>query len=371
MLLWVLLAVMTGAVVLAVLWPLSKPSRRAVLDGDVQFYQAQLTEIDRDRDRGLIGVAEAEAAKIESGRRLLRAASLVRESADATSEPALRRRRAASALALCVVPIVGLAVYGGYGSPELRGGDQAAPAGTQAEARLRFDDAMKRVEQHLAANPADARGWDVIAPIYLRVGRYSDALGAYTRARATGGDNVARLLGEAEARIALGRGVIDSDARVLLQDVVTRDSSSMAGRYYLALAREQGGDRDGARVAYRELLAVADENAPWTPLLRTRLSRLDGTGPAISVPTIPAVNATPEIDAMVGGLDERLKANGGSEAEWSRLVRSLVVLGRREDAHDRLARVKAALSADPEAPARLDRLAGDLGLSPTSADPPR
>ena len=70
-----------------------------------------------------------------------------------------------------------------------------------------------------------------------------------------------------------------------------------------------------------------------------------------------------EINAMVGGLDERLRTTGGSEAEWERLVRSLVVLGRRDEASDRLAKAKAALAADPGAPARLDRLAGDLGLT--------
>lgn len=366
MLLWVFLAVMTGAAVLVVLWPLSKPSADRRLDGDVQFYKAQLAEIERDRGRGLLGEAEAEAARIESGRRLLRATSSVRESADATSEPALRRRRAASALALCVVPIVGLGVYGGFGSPELRARVAEAPA-APSESQARFEDALKRVEAHLAANPGDARGWDVLAPIYLRVGRYPDALRAYSQARATGGDNPARLLGEAEARIALGQGAVSPQANLLLEKVIAVEPKSVPARYYLALAREQAGDREGARSAYRKLLAGAEDDAPWVSLLRTRLARLEGA-PAPRVPTIPVADVPPEIQAMVAGLDERLKANGGSEAEWSRLVRSLVVLGRRDEASDRLARAKAALAADPEAPGRLDRLAGDLGLA---ADGPR
>lgn len=362
MLLWAFLAVMTGAVVLAVLWPLSRPSSsEAKLDGDVDFYRAQLAEIDRDQARGLIAETEAEAARAESGRRLLRANTSVRQSADATSEPALRRRRAASALALCVVPIVGLGMYGGYGSPELQGRPEAE-AGTASDARAKFESALQRVEEHLSANPADARGWDVVAPIYLRVGRYADALKAFARARATGGDNAARLLGEAEARIAVGEGTVTHEARSLLEAVVLRDPGSVPARYYLALAKEQTGDRAGAGAAYRDLLASADDKAPWVPLLQNRLARLEGGSPS-PVPTISASAVTPEIAAMVGGLDERLKSSGGSEAEWSRLVRSLVVLGRRDDASDRLARAKEALAGDPEAPQRLDRLAGDLGLT--------
>ena len=362
MLLWVFLAVMTGAAVLVVLWPLSKPSADRRLDGGVQFYKAPLAQIGRDCGRGLLGEAEAEAARIESGRRLLRATSSERESADATSEPALRRRRAASALALCLVPIVGLGVYGGYGSPELRARVAEAPAGP-AESQARFEDALKRVESHLAAHPDDARGWDVLAPIYLRMGRYPDALRAYSQARETGGDNPARLLGEAEARVALGQGAVSSEAKLLFEKVIAADPKSVPARYYLALGREQAGDRDGARSAYRELLAGAEDDAPWVSLLRTRLARLEGAAPAPRVPTIPVADVPPEIQAMVASLDERLKTNGGSEAEWARLVRSLVVLGRREDASDRLARAKAALAADPEAPGRLDRLAGDLGLT--------
>ena len=368
MLLWVLLAVMTGAVVLAVLWPLSRPSADMPLDGDVAFYREQLTEIERDRARGLIGGSEAEAARIESGRRLLRAGASIRESADATSEPALRRRRAASALALCVVPIVGLGIYGGYGSPELPAKLELAAA-PPAASRARLDDALKRVEDHLAANPADARGWDVVAPIYLRVGRFGDALQAFSRARATGGDTPSRLLGEAEARIALGRGIVSPEAASLLDAVVSREPASVAARYYLALAREQAGDRNGARSAYAALLAEADQEAPWVPLLRTRLSRLGAAASEGGVPMVPALAVTPEINAMVAGLDERLRTGGGNEEEWSRLVRSLVVLGRFGEARDRLAQAKTALAADPEAPARLDRLAGSLGLTVVAERP--
>lgn len=365
MLLWVLLAIMTGTAVLAVLWPLSRPSAEDTLDGDVQFYKAQLAEIERDRSRGLFGESEAQAARVEAGRRLLRASSAVRGSADATSEPALRRRRAASALALCLVPIVGLGIYGGYGSPELQG-DRLTDAARLGDPQARFAGAMKRVEEHLAANPDDARGWDVVAPIYLRVGRFADALKAYSRGRATGGDNASRLLGEAEARIALAKGKITGEARELLEAVVSRESESVPARYYLALAQEQAGDREGARNAYRGLLEEAQEGGPWIALLQARLSRIGG-GRTAGVPTIPTSAVTPEVGAMVGGLDERLRTSGGSEAEWSRLVRSLVVLGRRDDANDRLVKAKAALAREPGAPARLDRLAGDLGLTAVAA----
>ena len=38
-----------------------------------------------------------------------------------------------------------------------------------------------RVEKHLAAQPEDGRGWEVIAPVYLRLTRGADAAHAYER----------------------------------------------------------------------------------------------------------------------------------------------------------------------------------------------
>lgn len=361
MVLWIVLALMTGAAVLAILWPLSNRSAAAAdTDSDLPFYRSQLAEIERDRARGMLAPAEAEAARIESGRRLLRAAAEVPTTVDATSEPALRRRRAASALALSIVPIIGLALYGGLGSPHLPAQPIAARLASPAPLPDEVASALTRIEEHLARNPTDARGWDVVAPIYLRAGRFDDAARAYARARQAGGDTLDRLLGEGEARVRAAEGVVEGESRVLFRQVLERDPTVAAARYYLALAAEQDGDPGSARALYRALVADAKPDAPWLPLVRARLARLDGAPPPTA--ELPGEAATPDIVAMVTGLDERLAANGGSEAEWSRLVRSFVVLGRREDALDRLGRGRAASVRDPAALARLDRLAAELGL---------
>lgn len=363
MVLWVVLALLTGAAVVAVLWPLSG-SRAAEPDvaGDVAFYKDQIAEIARDEERGLIGRNEAEAARIEAGRRLLKASARQARPSDVTSEPALRRRRAASALALSVVPIVALAVYGGLGSPQLASRSTQAsltpPAG-KPDMAPDMATALAKVEQHLAANPNDARGWDVIAPVYLRVGRYSDAARAYAQARRLAGDTLDRLLGHGEALVSAEGGVVTTEAREVFDRAVALDSSAPAARYYLALAAEQGGDHDAAKRGYQALIDGAKPDAPWLSLVRNRLARLEG-GPAVAV--LPSSAVTPEISAMVEGLDARLASRGGTEAEWSRLVRSFAVLGRRDDALDRFRRARTALAGDSAGLARLDQLAGELGL---------
>src|SRR5690606_41874955 len=78
MLLWIVFAVMTAAVLIAVLRPLATgddggPQRRRAYD--VAVYKDQLDQVERERAEGLIDPSEAEAAKLEISRRLLALAS--------------------------------------------------------------------------------------------------------------------------------------------------------------------------------------------------------------------------------------------------------------------------------------------------------
>src|SRR6478609_944013 len=88
MALWFVFALMTAAATFAVLLPLGR--KGAVAGGtDVAVYKDQLTEVGRDVAAGLIGPAEAEAARVEIGRRLLAAADADGRSA-AGNAPGMR-----------------------------------------------------------------------------------------------------------------------------------------------------------------------------------------------------------------------------------------------------------------------------------------
>ena len=68
MLLWIAFALLTAAVLAAVLAPLARPVRPEEADGSAEagtlaVYRHQLAEIEAERARGLIGAAEAEAAQ--------------------------------------------------------------------------------------------------------------------------------------------------------------------------------------------------------------------------------------------------------------------------------------------------------------------
>src|SRR5262249_30232681 len=117
---WALMALMTGAAVLAVLWPLSRRARDLRQASDVAVYKDQLEEIERDQSFGLIAAPEAEAARVEVSRRLL-AADGVARSRQVVADSPRGRRRAVAAGALVLVPAGALAVYLALGSPDLPG----------------------------------------------------------------------------------------------------------------------------------------------------------------------------------------------------------------------------------------------------------
>ena len=88
MLIWVIFAALTASVLYVLLRPLmtgsAEEGSRAAFDATV--YRDQLKEVESDRERGLIGDADAEAARIEIARRLL-AADAEEQPEGADAEP--------------------------------------------------------------------------------------------------------------------------------------------------------------------------------------------------------------------------------------------------------------------------------------------
>jgi cytochrome c-type biogenesis protein CcmH len=377
---WFIFALMTGLAVLALLWPMSRrlalpamPEGEARIATETGFYRDQLREIDRDAARGLLAEPEAEAARAEAARRLLRASREPGRAAGAVGEPALRRRRAASAFALSTVPLVALLVYGMYGSPDLPAQPQAERLAHAKSAGNDLAAAVAQIEAHLAKAPEDGRGWAVLAPVYLRVGRGEDAIKAYENSLRLLGEDAGRLADYGEALVAVGDGVVSSRARDAIARALKQDPSAVKPQFYLARAAEQDGDRAQARTRYAALAAGAPSEAPWLPMVRDSLARLDGTAaaPAAKPAAGPAMGEEQRamVRGMVEGLAQRLAAQGGTPEEWARLVRSYGVLGERPKAEETLAQARTALGNDAAKLAPVEDAAREMGAGAAKAAP--
>src|ERR1700739_2729289 len=83
-----------------------------------------------------------------------------------------------------------------------------APAAAQP-----LDNLVAQVEAHLDKNPADGRGWRVLAPGLAKLGRFAEAARAYRNTITYAGDSSSRRADLGEA-IAMGSGgVVTSEAR--------------------------------------------------------------------------------------------------------------------------------------------------------------
>ena len=273
--LWLIFAVFTAVAVVSVLWPLAKTPRGvARREIGIALYKAQLAEIERDEAQYLVAPEDARGAKAEVGRRLLAAEAAI-EPPPAASRT---RVRLVSVGISIFVPLLAFSLYATIGHPDM-------PDDTARGAARRFPRPhgfgggdRKGRSASCAQHQDDGRAYEVLAPVYLRMGRAGEAADA---ARAA-----LRLLGETPARRALYGGSAgcrrqrrgDAGSQTILR---SRGGARALGRrapLFLRLAAEQEGDKAGARDIWGKLVAEAPQAAPWAQALRERLAAL-GAGP--------------------------------------------------------------------------------------------
>ncbi|WP_431197543.1 c-type cytochrome biogenesis protein CcmI [Rhizobium leguminosarum] len=379
MLFWILVAVLTAVVAAILLYPLLRGAKVAenIRAGEAAVYRDQLRELDRDLNGGLITLEEADYARAEIGRRLIAVSG---DEPTETPKPA-RHHRFTEAFVLLVLPVLGLCLYLTTGRPDL----PSQPL--QARLENPGNDVavlITKAERHLAENPEDGKGWDVLAPIYFRTMRVNDAQVAYRNAIRLLGPSAVRLDGLAETLMAVSDGVVTEEARQVLEQSLTLEPDNPRARFYIALSSEQAGRPDEARQAFEALAKQSPPDAPWLPLVNEHIamnggapagagSAAAGAGPAApgnptqqdvaAAETMNAGDRQQMIRGMVESLDAKLSADPNNFEGWMRLVRSYAVLNDKDGAAGALKRGLAAFPAESEQGRQLLALANELGLA--------
>jgi cytochrome c-type biogenesis protein CcmH len=363
MVIWLAFAALTASVLAYVLRPLWQPAAKVAPDeAAAAVYRDQLTELDADVARGLISSTEYDVARREIARRLLTAA----DQSAVSGAPQSSAPRGVATMVALGAPVAAVLLYLVVGSPSLpgqpRGGTQSTSPATNSVAEL-----VAKVETRLRAAPDDGAGWDVIAPIYLRLNRFRDAADAYLRANRLLGETSKRLAGFAEATVLANNGIVTEAAREAYAKVLALEPQRPEPRFWLALALEQDGKLVEAAAEFRAIRPLRTDDG-WTAGIDAQIAGIErrlGDPPKDSAAALQS--SSPEeqrraIDQMVTGLAERLAKNGRDLEGWTRLVRSYTVLGRRDDATAALARARLSLADDPAALKELTALAKSLGI---------
>ena len=372
---WLIAVLLTLAAILVVLLPLTR-RKQAFLPAeknDLEVYRDQLREVEADAARGMIDPQSAEQARIEISRRILNAEKAGKEAAEAAGKAAPGRLLAF--VAVLAVPLVAWGIYPLFGKPDMPSMPLAERLSAGAD-RGSVDELVARAEAHLAQNPDDVRGWDVLAPIYLRLGRAADAVNAYRSSIRIAGENFPRVLGLGEALATASGGTVTAEAEGFFKKAADLDPNDVRPQFYLAQGEMQDGRMDLAANRLQAFLDKAPADAPWRGQIEQAIARLrdPAAGQQPKGPTADDVDAASSmnpgdrqamIEGMVQRLDESLRQNSGDVEDWKRLVRSYMILNRRDAALDALGRGMTALQGEDRA--NLQSFAAGLGLETGNA----
>ncbi len=370
MIFWSLIVLLSLVAVLSIVFPVFGGKRRTADNAsyDKSVYRDQLEEIDADLKRGQIVKAEAEMARAEIARRLI-ALDQLAPNATGASRPST----AAWVVSICaavLVPVLSVVGYVSLGNPEKP--DRPLQARLSADPKTQpIDELVARAEARVQNEPDDARGWLVLGPVYMRMNRPRDAIGAY--------QNIIRLSGsKPEYQSALGEamtmaagGVITADARKHFENARKADPQDAKAQFFLAAALGQEGKSVESIAAWEALIVSSPPNAPWLVPARSELLRMQNLAGVVPAqkpggPTREQMAAAADmsdedrnklISNMVAGLAIKLEQEPNNLQGWLRLIRSYAVLGNTNEAAEGLKKATAVFSENPTALGQLTALA--------------
>jgi cytochrome c-type biogenesis protein CcmH len=355
---------MTLAAALVLAWPLFDVRR---FKNDSSFalavYRDQLAEINHDATRGILDESQARAAQIEIERRILALDEAPKFQPAKAPKPVL-------IVAMAVVlPLAAFGLYLQLGSPGLPGESLrvavTAPMTPQLQA----------MEGAVAKAPTDPAAWRTLGEALMEANQPGDAANAFGRAAALG-DKDPKLQSRLGAALVLaGSERVDDKAKAAFEAALAGDPTDPIARFFLGLAKEQGGDAAGALADWLALENEVPADLPWRADLTANIDRVArqlGKDPT----TLPGRKAQGAADAAAGGmpseseidaaaqmsdsdrqsfiqdmvakLADRLKQKPDDVDGWRRLGRAYGVLGKNDDS--RAAFAQAATLA----PTRLD-----------------
>lgn len=382
---------------------------------DLQIYRDQLSELDRDLARGVIGAAEAERARVEISRRLLEADRKAQAGPTTGTAPASATW---TALALSAALVVGggLWLYASLGAPgtpdlplkarianaeELR---QTRPsqtaieaqlpdwAGPPAEAPAEYLELVDKLRAAIADRPDDLQGQQLLAQHEAALGNFRAAHLAQGRALALLGDQAGAddYTKYADLLVLAAQGQVSPEAETALGAALELNPRDPIALYYLGLLYGQTDRPDVAFRIWRDLLETSAPDEPWVEPIRSQIDRLaamagvdytaPAAAPALAGPSAEdmaaAADMSPEdraqmVAGMVDRLMERLATQGGTPEEWAQLIGALGVQGDSDRARAIWGEAQAVFAAYPDALAMIDAAAEQAGLSdPIGFTPP-
>lgn len=263
---WIMTGLMAALAALLVLSGARGAAQRAVAPAEAGA--AELAELDRLRERGLLDEAAWAAARAEAGRRLLSAPDQV----EARPERAGDRRWVLGGLGL--IAILALGVYAMAGSPGL----PDAPYQQRVDAWSGQLDTLEPAQLAAVAarvvedRPDDREALTMLGAARFEAGDPIGAASAFRRALALDPDDARSWARLGEALVRSQEGEIGIDAEAAFREALKRDPDQLGARYFLGQAALTRGDTAAARAVWTPLIAALDPADPRRADLERQLA---------------------------------------------------------------------------------------------------
>lgn len=366
---WLALGLLLGIALLFVIVPLQRRTENAAGDPALAVYRQQLSEVDADRDRGLISASEAYAARAEIERKILALPEQNQTQRDPL--PAARRVRMVAGVAL---PVIAAGLYLSIGQPNLPGQDFAArpsdlllTASTAPAEPARLDGVetmVVRLAERLKREPDDLEGWQLLGMSYASLERFPEAAKGYQRAIALAPQDAALRALYGETLVNAAGGKVTAEAAKAFDAALVRDAKETRALFYRGVSFEQSGQPQQALAVWTALLRNGDPKSPVMSEVRDRASALAQRLGR------PFADEPPKTGAdSVESLSARLEKNAQDIDGWLALADAYRARDQREMARASLARARQLFQGAPFLLQRIDDAERSLGEPPATRGP--
>ncbi len=201
---WIVAAVLAlgmGFWIALPLWRQRSPSVPVAAQVSVSVYRDQLQELEADLAVGTLTQARYAAAREELERRALQEAA----NKEALPDVVPASSRTLAVVLFIILPLAAIALYGVLGNPKAVGTPKHAASDISSMTPEHFAEMAEKLAAKLARDPADARGWLMLAKAYKVLDRIKDAAAALEKGVALTPDDPEMLTEYAEV-LALGQG---------------------------------------------------------------------------------------------------------------------------------------------------------------------
>lgn len=352
-------------------------------DSTLSIYRDQIDEIEHDLAQGLISAQECDAARREIERRALKAAR-------GLDQGFTRAERSIPAV-IGVVAVAMAVTLGGYawlGKPDQGDLPLVARKTEDLLRRAQGGDLNSQIALLVEAtqkDPADVDSWGMLAQTYAAVEDYASAAEAYRRAIALDPKTPELQAAYGEALTLANGNKVPPAARVVFEQIL-RDTPDPRARYYLALAKAQAQDFEGALADWTALAQGTPRDAPWQPLVRRDIvnmvkflggdlldhlpdaspQEITASGGTVQVAEKPADHPSSNMEAVDKAIAERRAQLAVQPKDYKAaidLARLLAVKDDWDGAAAALIEGRAAYDGAPFVQKLFDEAAMELGLA--------